>query len=484
MSPEMNTNLQKSLNRFSGILSDREIEEILTIQTEPLPTGIRLNSLKIDPQAGIQGLADRYNWKVKPIPFCDHAWTILSAAQSPGTTIEHRMGEYYLQDAASMVPVSLFKFDQPHPLILDMAASPGGKTTHLIDRTGDRGFIIANDSSKSRIPALRSVLTTWGGVNQIITQYPGERFGDWYPETFDIVLLDAPCSMENLRPTDNRPPRETSSSERHRLQERQVQLLKSALSALKVGGQLVYATCSLAPEEDEAVIQKVIDAFPDTFTIQDLAHKLPFDTPGLTRFGEIVFHPDLSRTARLWPHLTGMSGFFCGLLTKTQSVPNQAASPPSRDFSKTLLQPANSEIERSLINSVRDQYGFEMDNILTNFDLALYKRYESLFLVPETYLYHFSDLPFAHIGMAIGKLKDDQFQPSHEFASRFGHFFTSGKIILKDEDVSQWISGRDIRNPHTNLNPQGQYLLVNDHLKRNLGIGKLLPGRLRNMLFR
>ena len=119
-----------------------------------------------------------------------------------------------------------------------------------------------------------------------------------------------------------------------------------------------------------------------------------------------------------------------------------------------------------------------------NFDLALYKRYESLFLVPETYLYHFPDLPFEQIGMAIGKLKDDQFQPSHEFASRFGHFFTSGKIILKDEDVSQWISGRDIRNPHTNLNPQGQYLLVNDHLKRNLGIGKLLPGRLRNMLFR
>ncbi len=76
-----------------------------------------------------------------------------------------------------MVPVSLFDIDLPQPLVLDMAASPGGKTTHLIDRTGDKGFILANDGSKGRISALRAVLSNWGGANIAITNYPANPSG-------------------------------------------------------------------------------------------------------------------------------------------------------------------------------------------------------------------------------------------------------------------------------------------------------------------
>jgi 16S rRNA (cytosine1407-C5)-methyltransferase len=126
--------LTDSLSRFVGTLTVEEIQQILDLQSQPLPTGIRINPLKSDdPKATIQALSERYGWQTKPIPFYENAWTIHSAQSSPGTTIEHRMGAYYLQDAASMVPVSLFDLDDPHPLILDMAASPGGKTTHLID---------------------------------------------------------------------------------------------------------------------------------------------------------------------------------------------------------------------------------------------------------------------------------------------------------------------------------------------------------------
>lgn len=483
MSKYPSAEIQKSLKRFSGVLSPSERHKIIEIQTNPLPTGIRVNVLKADPKIAIQDWAARYRWDIQPIPFCENGWTIQESSTSPGTTIEHRMGQYYLQDAASMVPVSLFDMDSDdRPLILDMAASPGGKTTHLIDRTYDRGFILANDASKGRISALRSVLAGWGGINFAITNYPGESFGDWYPETFDRVLLDAPCSMENLRPAPNHPMRETTTDERIRLQERQIQLLASGLRSLKVGGQLVYATCSLAPEEDEAVIDALLKRYPDAFSIEDVSGKFPIKTPGLTHFEGRDFHPDLNNALRLWPHLTGMSGFFCVLLSKTNSVKSEFSPPPSRDFSKTDLEKLAQADKNFIFNRIKRNYGLDLDEVIHAYHLELYQRHEQLFLIPQRYLEQFSTLPYSYIGMPIGRRVNDSLEPAHEFISRFGREFTRGMIRIEDDRVEQWIAGRDIRHPDTDLEARSQYLLVTDDNGRNLGLGKLLPKRLRNML--
>ena len=127
---------------------------------------------------------------------------VIQAETPISATPEHRLGFYYIQDAASMLPAELFDLSGTSaPLILDLAASPGGKTTHITARTGDRGLVIANDSSPDRITALRIVLSTWGSINNAITHFPGEKFGTWFPETFDYVLLDAPCSMQGIRTT-------------------------------------------------------------------------------------------------------------------------------------------------------------------------------------------------------------------------------------------------------------------------------------------
>jgi 16S rRNA (cytosine1407-C5)-methyltransferase len=474
--------LSESLQRFSGILTRSEIQQITKIQEEPLSTGIRINLLKADPQAAINALADRYGWQVKPVPFCPNAWSIEAAEFPPGRTIEHRMGVFYLQDAASMVPVSLLDINQPRPIILDMAASPGGKTTHLVDRTLDRGFILANDASQGRIPALRSVLTTWGGINLAVTNFPGESFGDWFPETFDAILLDAPCSMENLRPTPSHPLRETTQTERLRLQDRQVQLLISAITALKTDGQVVYATCSMAPEEDEAVIDRVLKAYPGAFVIEDVSPQLPFNAPGLISFKGETYNPTLVHALRLWPHLTGMSGFFCARLKKVNSIPSGDMPPPSRDFSRTDLHPASPDQQNQFYDQVGEDYGIDMWEITRSLQVELYSRHAGLFLIPKAYLDNFINLPFEYIGMALGQWISGQWQPSHAFISRFGGQFSRGMIKIHAEQVDQWIAGRDIRNPETRLTPQGQYLLVVDQAGRNLGLGKLLPKRLRNML--
>ena len=474
--------LDHSLKRFADILTTDEIKAIMELQENPLPTGIRLNSLKTSPEETLLDLNQRYGWYTKTIPFCENGWTIQHAGRSPGGTIEHRMGQYYLQDAASMVPVSLFNFDSYSPLILDMAASPGGKTTHLIDRSADKGFVIANDGSRSRIPALRSVLETWGGINQVITNYPGESFGHWFPETFDIVLLDAPCSMENLRPTPNHPLRETSRDERIRLQERQIQLLQSGFAALKTGGQLVYATCSLAPEEDEAVVDALLSDNPHALEILDVSKRFPFEVPGLIRFEDSRYHPDLSHALRLWPHLTGMSGFFCALIRKIDTIETVSEPPPQRPFSGTDLVEVSKSVKKDILGQIKHRYGFDLSQTLEAQALTLFKRFDQFFLIPQLYLQSFIQLPYEYIGMQLGQKVDQTLIPSHAFVSRFGTSFTKGKITLGEKDVELWIKGRDIRHPQADLVPEGQFLVVTDESGRNLGLGKLLPKRLRNML--
>ncbi len=381
-----------------------------------------------------------------------------------------------------MLPVSLFDCNKPQPLILDMAASPGGKTTHLIDRTKDQGFIIANDASRSRISALRSVLSNWGGINQIITQYPGESFGSWFPEVFDYVLLDAPCSMENFRPTDSHPMREITHAERLRLQERQIQLLRSGVSALKIGGQLVYATCSLAPEEDEAVIDGLYSVIPNTFRVEDVTSKTDFAAPGLLKYGSRIFHPDVNKAVRIWPHRTGMSGFFSALITKLAPVQIPQLDSPHREFERTGLAVLDRRLKEQVSEQMGDQFGFNMEKILTESRIELFQRMDQLFLIPQQYLENFISLPYKYIGMPLGRWLKDHLEPSHEFISRFGHLFSHGKLVLEQNLVSQWISGRDIRNPDFTLEPKGQYVLVTDAFGRNLGLGKHLPNRLRNML--
>jgi 16S rRNA (cytosine1407-C5)-methyltransferase len=344
------------------------------------------------------------------------------------------------------------------------------------------GFIIANDASQRRIPALRSVIANWGAINQVVTHFPGESFGRWFPETFDSILLDAPCSMENLRPTPSHPLRETTDSERLRLQEMQIRLLISGLSALKIGGQLVYATCSLAPEENEAVIDQVLKLYPDALIIEDLSSKLPFHAPGLSTYADQIFHPALQNTLRLWPHLTGMSGFFCARLRKTGVIPITPQAPPTRDFSRTQFEATPLNLQSAICEQIWDAYGFDLGEILARYHLELFKRHEGIFLIPQVYLERFQTLPFEWIGMQIGQWIAGNFHPSLEFASRFGHLFIRGKAQLDDSQLSQWIDQRDIRNPKIDLPPQGQYLLVEDKSGRNLGVGKLLSKRLRNLL--
>lgn len=472
-----------ALARYRPLLGEDEFAHLLAELERPLHTAIRINPLKVDPQTALQGWVERYGWQVQPAPFCPNGCWITAWRVSPSQTIEHRLGYYYIQDAASMLPVELFDMDDSRaPLMLDMAASPGGKTTHLVDRAGDRGLVIANDSSGPRIRALQLVLAQWGAVSAAVTHFPGERFGAWFPETFDRVLLDAPCSMQNLRSTESHPMRPISEKERGALALRQANLLESALQAAKIGGQVVYATCTLAPEENEAVLDTLLKSYPNCFTIVDVSDRLPAPVPALASDGLHTFDPAVPHAARLWPHRFGTSGFFAALLVKTAQLPGSPAAPPARPFERTGFEILDERKTAGVCRRLLEEYGFDLQSLLRAQDWRLLLRGRSLSVVPDCYLQRFRDLPVQALGLPLAEDSDGDLTPAHEWVARFSDRFRDGRYTLPDDQLQAWLRGEDIRAAPASHLPAGRVVIVQDRQGRLLGRGRALSDRLKNLL--
>jgi 16S rRNA (cytosine1407-C5)-methyltransferase len=475
----MTTPPANRLQNYQHLLSADQFDQLQQSIARSLLPALRVNTLKIALVAARARWPIEYGWRVQPVPFCQSGWQISGNAEALSRTIEHRTGFYYLQDAASMLPAEMFSDDQEWPLVLDMAASPGGKTTHLISKIDDRGVVIANDSSAGRIAGLRSNLQSWGTLSSALTSYPGERFGEWWPDTFDRVLLDAPCSGESLRTAERRQTRFVSEKERLQLRQRQIKLLISAFQAVKPGGQIVYATCTLAPEEDEAVIEALLKAYPHQASIESVANIVT--APALTHDGDVNFDASVERAVRLWPHLYDTSGFFAALIRKRESVDSPSALPPQRSLVQAGFAPLTDGQRRALVRALLDTYGFDLSQVLEIQRLEVLRRGASVYAVPAQFISRFGDFPCIAIGMLIGEWIDGALVPSHELIARFGSQFTSRRFTLDAEHVKQWLTGLDLRTvtpPYTT----GSIILIEDEQRRFIGRGKVLRERLRNLL--
>lgn len=471
-----------ALERMQPLLDSASFKLLEEELQRPLYPALRINPLKTS-QEFTQQLAERYGWTLEPIPFCPTGWWV-TANQTPiSQTLEYRMGHYYIQDAASMLPAELFSLDPNNrPLILDMAASPGGKTTHLISQTLDRGLVLANDSGLDRTTALRLILQTWGAINVAASRFPGEKFGRWYPDTFDLVLLDAPCSMQSLRSTESHPMRTISPREQRSLSVRQAGLLASALAAVKVDGQVVYSTCTLAPEEDEGVLDELLRRYRGSFRIENLSARLPVPAPGLTSaFGQ-NFEPDVQGAARLWPHIMHTSGFFAALITKIGPVSLPSEPPPSRPLRMVNQESLPKKEAAQFITDYLAAYGFDIEFVLENQDLVLWRSPGAIYAVPRAFLDRFANLPCQLMGLKIAEGKPEDWVPSHEWMSRFAGEIKAGRVALPTEHLSAWLRGEDASLQTMKPAPHNPVVAVFDMDGRFIGRGKIQNDRLKNLL--
>lgn len=276
---------------------------------------LRVNTLKILPGALRQRL-EKSEVSLAEVPFLENAF-YYKAKFSLGATPEYLLGYYYLQDAASQLPAAVLA-PVPGDMTLDMAASPGGKTTQMAAMMQNKGTLVAIDVSVHRLAALKNNLERLGVTNTVVYKKDA-RFAFDLKMKFDKVLLDAPCSGNFcIEPAFFEQKTLQGISERAKLQK---ELFKAAVKVLKPGGTLVYSTCSLEPEEDELVVDWALRKFPELSLEDTGLDKVQGDSGLVSVFGQQL-SPEISMCRRFWPHKTGTEGFFIAKFIKKAETGN------------------------------------------------------------------------------------------------------------------------------------------------------------------
>ncbi len=183
----------------------------------------------------------------------------------PGKHPYHAAGVYYIQEPSAMYPVSLMGIEEPFDdlRILDLCASPGGKTTQIAGKMKDRGLLIANEIIPQRASVLSENIERMGISNTIVLNERPDHLKDIFIDYFDRILVDAPCSGEGMFKKNEQAVNEWSIENIKMCAVRQDEILDAAADMLKPGGRLVYSTCTFSREEDEDRIERFIIRHPE-----------------------------------------------------------------------------------------------------------------------------------------------------------------------------------------------------------------------------
>ncbi|ESC39970.1 rRNA (cytosine-C(5)-)-methyltransferase RsmF, partial [Salmonella enterica subsp. enterica serovar Agona str. SA-3] len=276
--------------------STLSFDEFISACQRPLRRSIRINTLKIS-VADFLALIAPYGWSLTPIPWCHEGFWIErddEEALPLGSTAEHLSGLFYIQEASSMLPVAALFADDNHPQrVMDMAAAPGSKTTQIAARMGNRGAILANEFSASRVKVLHANISRCGIANTALTHFDGRVFGAALPEMFDAILLDAPCSGEGVVRKDPDALKNWSPESNLDIAATQRELLDSAFHALRPGGTLVYSTCTLNRQENEEVCLWLKETYADAVEFLPLDDLFPDADRALTPEGFLHVFPQI-----------------------------------------------------------------------------------------------------------------------------------------------------------------------------------------------
>merc|ERR1719234_1669688 len=317
------------VEKFLQIFPVSEIMDVLEANEVQRPVTIRTNSLKTRRRDLAQALINR-GVNLDPVGKWSKVGLVVYSATVPlGATPEYLAGHYILQGASSLLPVMALA-PQEGERILDMAAAPGGKTTHIAALLKNTGMILANDANQARCKAVVGNLHRLGVTNTVVCSHDGRKL----PKVmtgFDRVLLDAPCSGTGVISKDPSAKTSKDSSDIHLCSHLQKELVLAAIDCLDhksaTGGYLVYSTCSILPEENEAVVDYVLRKRHCKL----VPTGLDFGVEGFTRYREQRYHPTMNLCKRYYPHTHNMDGFF---VAKIKKLSNKVPTLPGEEQEK------------------------------------------------------------------------------------------------------------------------------------------------------
>lgn len=288
-----------------------ESERFFKHYSRPILKSIRTNTLKISPSE-LKSRLEQSGFELIGIPWCKEGfWILKDKDRSLAGTLEYFLGYYYIQEAASMIPPIVLD-PKPYESILDLTAAPGSKTTQIAAMMENTGMIVANDIDADRIKALKSNLNRCGIMNSLVTRLDGRKFQT--DMRFDRILVDAPCSNSGSV-TDPKAMKMWDPNRPVMLSYVQKSLLNNACDLMKANSTLVYSTCSLCPEEDEAVIDFILRKHDD-LRLEKIKIRGLITREGLSEWNNEEFLPEIENCARIYPHDNDSDGFFIAKLVK------------------------------------------------------------------------------------------------------------------------------------------------------------------------
>lgn len=293
--------MEQAFERYADIIP--EFDAFEASLHRPLPQHLRVNTLKIETSVLLRALKRKGVLLTRVIDSNDTLFRAPDGA-TPGKWLEYALGYVHPQALTSCL-ASLALSPRPESSVLDLCASPGGKTSHLAQLMGGRGLIVANELQQRRHRSLSHTLARLGVMNAVLTAYPAQEFP--LKDRFEFVMADVPCSGEGTFRHGRKHSWHRVWKGRSRLCETQKRIILRGFDLLKQGGEMLYATCTYDPEENEAVVHHLLQ--------NRNAEMLPLESPlpswpGLPGWNRDTYDKRLQRAARFYPHFVDSVGFF------------------------------------------------------------------------------------------------------------------------------------------------------------------------------
>jgi 16S rRNA C967 or C1407 C5-methylase (RsmB/RsmF family)/NOL1/NOP2/fmu family ribosome biogenesis protein len=421
--------------------------------------GLRINELK----AVFDDVRPLLPWPLRPVPWCPSGF-LVDAEARPGRHPLHAAGVYYLQEPSAMAVVEALDV-RPGQLVLDVAAAPGGKSTHIASKLQGAGVLVANDPIPGRIKALGENLERWGARNAVIVNSPVADLAAAWPGVFDRVLVDAPCSGEGMFRKSPVARQEWSEGHVQGCAARQELLLDDAATMVKPGGLLLYSTCTFAPEENEQQVCRFLDEHSG-WELVDIP-KTTGLSPGRPEWAGERCSANVNHMARIWPHLAPGEGHTMALLrAPLDQMPHVRAVPPRRPARAGNDAPSNDAITSWEQFRATNLPAFEPEGTMV-------QRGEQLFLVsPETPAT--MDVRVVRPGLALGRVRRGRFEPSHALALAVPTEAATRTVALNEPEAARYLRGETVRA----TGPPGWVLIAAEGF--GLGWGKRTEDTVKN----
>ncbi|ALR77066.1 16S rRNA (cytosine(1407)-C(5))-methyltransferase RsmF [[Enterobacter] lignolyticus] len=435
-------------------------DDFIAACQRPLRRSIRVNTLKISVADFLERVAP-YGWQLTPVPWCEEGFWIERNDEEDvplGSTAEHLSGLFYIQEASSMLPVTALFADGNRPQrVMDVAAAPGSKTTQIAARMGNQGAILANEYSASRVKVLHANISRCGISNAALTHFDGRVFGAALPETFDAILLDAPCSGEGVVRKDPDALKNWSPESNQAIAATQRELIDSAFHALRPGGTLVYSTCTLNREENEEVLAWLMARFPQALEILPLNALFPDAEKALTPEGFL----------HVFPQIYDCEGFFVARLRKTASVDPLPA--PGYKVGKFPFTPMKGR-DADAVTRAASAVGLRWHDAL-----RLWQRDKEIWLFPADIEPLIGQVRFSRIGLRLAETFNKGLRWQHEAVIALADE-RSPTVELTRQEAEEWYRGRDVW-PQTPPPADDVVVTFQGH---PLGLAKKVGSRLKN----